>query len=468
MRMTVMMRLLVSALALGATASGKNGTEKPHAREPRAPLMNRVMPLILASSEKCHREGMCPYRVPAIKGGQGVPCQDGKAGEHICRNVDLLSFVPLLELGSAGQANDIWGWEDPQTGHEIAIFGCSDGTSFVDVTDPYNPVVLAFLPTHTVATIWRDIKVYKDHAYIVSEARGHGMQVVDLTQFRGWTETRHWNLTSKGIPIPESTHYGKFGQCHNIAINEETGFAYGIGSTVNGQGYSICAGGPHIIDIRDPKNPQFAGCFGDDGYTHDSQCVVYRGPDPAFQGREICFHFNEDTLTIVDATDKANNVLLSRTDYDNNYYTHQGWVTEDHSFVLMDDELDELETSTKNTRTLIWDVRDLRNPSKIGQCLSNFKSIDHNLYIRDKLAYLSNYASGLMIYDVTEVAHAQLQEMGYFDVSPQYQDVVDFHGSWSNYPYFKSGIVVATSIERGLYVLKYNPTQSPRALQCSK
>eukprot|EP01012_Entosiphon_sulcatum_P023901 TRINITY_DN2903_c0_g2_i1.p2 TRINITY_DN2903_c0_g2~~TRINITY_DN2903_c0_g2_i1.p2 ORF type:complete len:486 (-),score=120.90 TRINITY_DN2903_c0_g2_i1:315-1772(-) len=435
----------------------------------RKSLMNRVMPLMIESYEKCKLEHMCPYVAPAIRGAAEA-CQNGKAGEHPCRNVDLLSFVPLSELGSADRSNDIWGWEDPVTGKEIAITGCADGTSFVDVSDPVNPKVIAWLPTHTETRIWRDIKVYKDHAFIVSEAPRHGMQVVDLTQFRNpeALAKKGGNRTAAGIPIPDSVHYGKFGQCHNIAINEETGFAYAIGSTASGTGYSICAGGPHIIDIRDPKNPQFAGCFGGDGYTHDSQCVVYNGPDAAFKGREICFHFNEDTLTIVDATDKANNVILSRTDYDNNWYTHQGWLTEDHQYVLMDDELDELRTTTKNTRTLVWDVRSLRNPQKISQCLSNFKSIDHNLYIRDGLAYLSNYASGLMIYDVRSVASGQLTEMGFFDVAPQYQEVVDFHGSWSNYPYFKSGIVVATSMERGLYVLKYNPTEAPRPLACSK
>ena len=58
-----------------------------------------------------------------------------------------------------------------------------------------------------------------------------------------------------------------------------------------------------MLDLSDPINPTFAGCVDQDGYTHDNECVSYRGPDVEFQGREICFDYNENTLTIVDFTD---------------------------------------------------------------------------------------------------------------------------------------------------------------------
>lgn len=84
---------------------------------------------------------------------------DGKAGEYECNNVDLLAFVSLADLGSRGDANDIWGWTDPDTGQEYALVGCEDGTSFVDVTVPKSPEVRGFLPTHTSSSLWRDLKV---------------------------------------------------------------------------------------------------------------------------------------------------------------------------------------------------------------------------------------------------------------------------------------------------------------------
>merc|ERR1711879_620391 len=96
----------------------------------------------------------------------------------------------------------------------------------------------------------------------------------------------------------------------NVVINEQTGFAYLVGS-------QTCRGGLHVVDINDPINPTYAGCFENDGYVHDAQCVIYEGPDSRYQGREICFGYNEDTITLVDVSDKANMKMLSRVSYDN-------------------------------------------------------------------------------------------------------------------------------------------------------
>ena len=114
-----------------------------------------VMQLKLRDHEQCVAQHRCPTVVSALDFTQ---CENGKADVYECSNVDLLSFVPLKDLGSNGDGNDIWGWTDPETGHEIAIVGCADGTSFVDVTEPTDPQVLGFLPTHTFSSLWRDLK----------------------------------------------------------------------------------------------------------------------------------------------------------------------------------------------------------------------------------------------------------------------------------------------------------------------
>ena len=140
----------------------------------------------------------------------------------------------------------------------------------------------------------------------------------------------------------ETAHYRQMAQAHNIVINEDTGFGYIVGAS----GKNSCSGGLHMVDLSNPTNPSFAGCYSGDGYTHDAQCVVYQGPDTTHQGKETCLNSNEDTLTIVDVTNKSNPVQLSRTDYSDAQYTHQGWLTEDQTHFLLDDEaighLDEL------------------------------------------------------------------------------------------------------------------------------
>jgi choice-of-anchor B domain-containing protein len=373
-------------------------------------------------------------------------CVDGFAGIYPCRNVDLEAFMPLADIGATAsndEANDIWGWTDPSNGNEYAIIGTVFGTSFIDVSTPSAPVFLGELPTHgAFGSSWRDIKVYADHAFIVSEANQHGMQVFDLTQLR--------NVNNPPVTFGETAHYRRVASAHNIVINEDTGFAYIVGAA----GKNSCSGGLHMVDIQNPTSPSFAGCFSSDGYTHDAQCVVYSGPDTAHQGKEICLNSNEDTLTIVDVTNKSNPIQLSRTGYPGAEYTHQGWLTEDQAHFLLDDELDEVNLG-HNTRTRVFDVSDLDNPTLVGSYDSDNPAIDHNQYVKGNFSYQSNYRSGLRILDISGVATASLTEVAYFDIYPA-DDAPQFNGTWSNYPYFDSGIVIVSGIEQGLYIVRPN------------
>jgi choice-of-anchor B domain-containing protein len=405
-----------------------------------------------------------------------APCTDGTAaGVFPCEDVDLESFVPKEQMGDSGaELNDIWGWTDPATGDEFALVGRTDGTSFVNVSDPQNPVYLGELPSHqsvagepveTIFNSWRDIKVYKNHAYIGSEEPSHGLQVFDLTQLSGqteppeggnWEETNHYSFVTDGIASVlepgDITRPNTLDNSHNIAINEQSGMLSAIGTSTCG------SGGPHMIDLSDPANPTFAGCDSEDSYTHDNQCVNYRqsDPDPDHRGKEICFNSNEDTLTIVDVTDPAEPKQLARMEYDGASYTHQAWLTEDRRYILMDDELDEQEGESAGgkTATYVVDVQNLDNPLLVNEHAGEAESIDHNQYVRGDRTFQANYRSGLRILDVSNVAQAgSLTEKGFFDVYPA-DDQPEFNGMWSNYPYFKSGVVIASGIEQGLFVLR--------------
>ena len=55
------------------------------------------------------------------------------------------------------------------------------------MTDAENPLYLGNLSLTEGATpnLWRDMKVYQDHVYIVADNAGqHGMQVFDLVRLR--------------------------------------------------------------------------------------------------------------------------------------------------------------------------------------------------------------------------------------------------------------------------------------------
>jgi choice-of-anchor B domain-containing protein len=376
-------------------------------------------------------------------GAPGAACVGGKADYFPCRNVSLSSYLTMADIGG-GRGSDVWGWTDPATDRRYVIAGRDNGTAFVDVTNERQPVYLGNLPTSgSNNVIWRDIKVHDNHAFIVAEARDHGMQVFDLTQLRSV------DRAATPVTFSEAAHYDGFQRAHNIAINEDSGFAYAVGAR---EDVEACAGGLHMVDVRDPAAPVFAGCVGEDGYTHDTQCVDYDGPDARYRGRELCFSSNEDTLTIVDVTDKADPVQVSRTGYAGARYSHQGWLTEDGEHFLMGDELDELRAGVPTT-TYSWDVTDLEAPRLDSTFVNDTTAIDHNLYVRGERVFQSNYRSGLRVLSARDIDSGELQEVGFFDTWPEDDATAFSHGTWSNYPFFDNGLVVVHGYD-GLFLLR--------------
>ncbi len=373
---------------------------------------------------------------PAIMGTQSMQCNSGVASGFACNNVDLLARVPLASMGG-GSGSDSWGWKDTESGRYYALVARSNGTSFVDVTDPESPIYLGNLPSTTGNQPWRDVKVYSDHAFIVADGiAGHGMQVFDLTRLRG--------VDSVQVFSPDAL-YDDIGAAHNIAINEDSGFAYIVGSTQ-------CAGGLHMVDISNPTSPSFAGCFSADGYTHDVHCLIYSGPDEDHQGSEICFASNEDSLTIVDVSNKAAAVMLGKVAYPNLAFSHQGWLDRDQGLFFMGDEIDELMFGN-NTRTLIFDVRDLDNPVYSTAHIHSTSVIDHNMYVNGNHLYQANYQGGLRILRIDRSESIGLTEVAYFDTEPQV-DSLGFSGAWNVYPFFDNGIILVSDINNGLFLLR--------------
>lgn len=400
-------------------------------------------------------------RFAGVTGKETMCDASGKAADFQCGNTSLLSFLPISAVGGqrGSQMSDNWGWTDPATKREYALAGRNDGTAFVDITDPSNPRYLGNLPLTPGATpaAWRDIKVYKNHAYVVADNAGaHGMQVFDLTRLRN-------------VKAPETftfdALYTNINSAHNIVINEETGYAYSVGSSGGGE---TCGGGLHMIDIREPKNPKFAGCAADGitgrrgtGYSHDAQCVTYRGPDEKYKGREICIGSNETAISIADVTNKATPIQISTASYPFVSYAHQGWLTDDHRYFYLDDEGDEIAAQSdttgqnmaaKGTRTMVYDLADLDDPVLVKEYIGPVRSSDHNLYVKGNKIFMSNYGSGLRIVDISDPVNPR--EVGYLDTFPDDENQPQMVGAWSTYPYFPSGTIIVTSVTEGLFMIR--------------
>lgn len=379
--------------------------------------------------------------VPVAGAAEGpAECRGGKAGSYPCKAIDLLSFVPATDLGGAGIA-DVWGWVDPETKKEYALLGSTRGLLFLDVSDPTDPIYLGNLVGKAEsALIWQELEVLNDHAYIVCDLSPCNLQIFDLSRLRGADSAQSWTPDAI-FPIPNA---------HSIDSNPETNHIF-----VNGS-LAVAGGAPVILDVSSPLTPVPVGVTADDGYTHDSLCRTYRGPDKAHKGNEICFNFNEDSVTIYDVT--ANPMMpeqLARATYENASYTHSGALTKDHSVLISTDEGDESSFGLRST-LYIWDVRKLTDPKLIGTYVAKSGAIDHNVYSEGNALFHASYTNGFRILDSSKAAKGKLKEIAYFDIMPT-SDAPDFDGSWAAYPYLPSGNMLVGGMSQGLFIVRPEP-----------
>ena len=436
---------LGAAIALGATTAvvGAPGTDGGYgaalvlAREPGGPWGDP--------------EWLRPGGGPAAVTGGEVRCEEGSAAGFSCEGVDLLAFLPASAIGAEPheRVSDVWGWTDPEGGREYALVGRTGGAAIVDVTDPAAPLYMGVVAVSASGA--RDLKVYADHLFLTGDGAGdHGLVVFDLTRLRG--------AAPGPTEFEPDAIYRGIASAHNLVMDAESGFAFPVGASGGGE---TCGGGLHMVDVRDPKSPVFAGCFTDTvgliapGRTHDAQCVVYRGPDERFQGRQICFVSNETLLRIVDVTDKETPTPIGGASHPGVAYIHQGWLTDDHRYYYLDDELDEIVGTAPATRTFIYDVAELDDPILVGSVDGPTAATDHNLYVKGDRMYQANYQAGFRLFDISD-PEAPV-EIGFFDTTPYETDPPGFVGAWTAFPYFESGTVVVTSMYEGVFLLRPRP-----------
>lgn len=391
--------------------------------------------------------------IPAFLLHAQTPCSGGTAGGFPCNGLTLQSQLTIANMGGQSygsndpaEAQDSWGWTDPSTQKEYAIIGMNDRTAFVDISDPNNPLFLGHLMSHTNTSWWRDVKVYNNYAYIVSDDNGsHGVQIFDLTKLR--------NVTNPPVTFTRDGRYSGISYAHNIIINEDTGYLYILGSNRN-------SGAPRILDLNtNPTNPTVAGNLPSSlGYCHDAQVVIYNGPDPDYQGKELLIgaFSGSNKVHVIDVTDKNNPVLISNITYDYQKYTHQGWFTEDQRFFILGDEEDEaMSPAVDNTRTIVLDLNDLDNPIVHLEHSGPTLAIDHNGYVVGNRFYVANYNAGMRILKVDGLYESTpfLEELDSFDTHPA-SNSADFHGAWNVYPFFKSGNIIISDLDEGLVIVK--------------
>ena len=324
-----------------------------------------------------------------------------------------------------------------------------------------------------------------NHIIIYSaEITNHGVQVFDLSRLR--TLSRGNN---KGeVPKIEPDYVAReIGSSHNLVAFPEAGKIIAVGMNPYGaNGDVTCpAGSLAIWDVAGSNaiQPVFEDCFFNpalgmfaQGYVHDAHCVVYHGPDEKWKGRNVCALFAENSIEIIDFDNRS---TISRFSYPTAAYVHQGWFSEDHSILFTDDELDEIAGFFRKigenifvdtepfadfedgfSETYIFDVSDLSSSTPTMttfESSNTHPSADHNLYSHNGFVYHANYNSGARVRK--DLGNGQLEEVAFFDFETTCE-VIDvfscdpFGGCWTHFPYYESGLTIASNIHVGLFILK--------------
>ncbi len=355
-----------------------------------------------------------------------LPPSDGPFDAH---NISMLGRLRLADIAAlTDHATNVWGYVSP-AGREYALLGLSDGTAFIEVTDPSAPALVAVI-AHPEACC-SDVKTYRHYALVVSEGDDTGLQIIDL------------ELIDDGIVTLATTFRGaSLSPAHTLFVNEESGFAYLCGAR------NSVSDGLLIVDIRDPLAPAFVNSW-DAAYVHECQVVTYHeGP---YAGREIAFLYTgyfDHRLRIVDVTNKTNLTLTGTATYPNARFTHQGWLTEDRRYVYVNDEFDEIRLG-KTTSTIVIDVSNIDAPFYVRSFGTGLPSTDHNLMITGDFLFEANYTSGLRVFRILSPDFPE--QLGWFDTHPA-SDEPGFHGAWGVYSGLPSGNILVSDVENGLFV----------------
>ena len=330
-------------------------------------------------------------------------------------NVQQFAHIPKSGFMVPSELNDIWGWVD-SLGNEYAIVGMNDGTSIIDLSDPLSPQEVLFVPG--MNSTWRDIKTYGNYAYVTTEAM-NGLLIIDLSNLPDSANTNTYLYTG-----PSNAQWQR---AHNIYIDDR-GYAYIFGANRG-------SGGAIILDLnQDPTQPVEVADI-NNWYVHDG---MVKG-DTLFLANG-----NNSLFSIWDVSNPATPVLLAQNPTIG-YYSHNIWSSDDGNYIYTTEEDNGGHLSEFN----ITDLNNIDLTDKIQADPGN-NIMPHNAFYINDYIVNSYYTTGIQIFDVK--SKGNIVNVGHFDTSPNFSGPGS-NGCWGVYPYLPSGIIIASDIENGFFVL---------------
>jgi choice-of-anchor B domain-containing protein len=304
----------------------------------------------------------------------------------------------------------IWGYTHPD-GREYALLGVQNGTAIIDITNSPTLKEVAFIPSAT--TMWRELKTYKNYAYVVTDNANTGIEIIDLSE-----------LPARATKVAT---YSGLPQNHTLFIDEENAILY----TMGGSGESVVA-----LSLEDPLQPVEISRFGST-YVHDAYFK---------NGMAYLSEITSRSFSVWDLSDIRAPKFLKRVTDENapRISFHNSWLSDDGKYLVTTEE-------TAGRSVKIWDMSDLNNIHKVSEWLPPNR-LAHNVQIKGHYAYLSSYGGGIRVLDIANpLAPIEAAYWARTDGTER-----GFVSVWGVYPFFKSGKLIASDIEDGLVVTEFD------------
>ncbi|MUH73635.1 choice-of-anchor B family protein [Psychrosphaera haliotis] len=388
---------------------------------------------------------------------QNLTCIDGVAGDFECNNMSLVSHVPLENMSEKPtSANDVWGHVDLNTNKEYAIIGVKNGTVVFDISEPSEPVEVGYIVSQLAS--WRDIKVYQyydeganrwfAYAFVSTDGANDGIAIIDLNKLPESAELIEKNYTNSSA---HNIYISNVDYSTGVPINDYIPRLHVLGSSDYGGAHRS-----HSLENVLALNPEYIPRDKTrSDYSHDGTSMIITGDrvqDQCDRSGAFCdvfIDFNENELRLWDQTVPSETKELGHATYTDAQYVHSGWWSEDKQYIFLHDEQDE-QYNGINTTLYVFNVKDVRTPKLVGRWTGPTGAIDHNGYVRGNRYYMSNYEKGITVLDITDPEEPV--QIGFFDTFP-IRNNTSFNGAWGVYPFLPSGLILASDINSGLYIL---------------
>lgn len=350
-------------------------------------------------------------------------------------NINLIGFINPETVSTSGgvKYSGCWGYNQTSKNKEYAVVGSSRGTYFIDITAPATPTVCDYVAGTSSPGVWREVNVYQNYAYVVSDnSPPNSFQIIDM------------QYLPDSVHVVHNSNTIHFERGHQVYVDGNKLYVAGIrfqgSGSANMRVYSLATpSAPVLLRTLSQDYPSIT-------YVHDM-----------FVRRDTVYaHCGNQGLRVYKFTaSNTFSALGSLSGYADAGYCHSGSITNDGKTFIMCDEV------PTGLRIKSLDVSNLNNITinSLFRPNTNSQFVGHNPYVvGNKYAFISCYQDGLYLYDISSPATPTIA--GFFDTYPQggvsasnNYGSSSYNGNWGAYPYFKSGLILACDMQNGVFIL---------------